>query len=961
MGILARIIPAGARSGPNRAMGLVCAAWVAVSGAAHAQVSTDTTDAEPIAVERPSGANRLVRLFDFEESGFNPLPVPFGWVRAQNDPAVPRERPGFPIWNQASLDTAGPSVSGSASVRLPVGGGSTSLRLLPGSIGVFPGADYMVDAWVRTEGLVHARACLAARLLDEHGEPIAGSRVASAKVRSSGEWTRISAIVPGLDERAAYLQIELLALQPEQQRTEFGDDARQERPFRVWREDYNGSVLFDDVAVTLLPRIELDTGTPGQVFRSDETPSIDVLVRDLTGERLSGTLSIFDTDGALVDTQVLRTASGRLSDSVTPNLPGPGWYSAQLDVVSEGAVVGRGEVNLIWGAPEEDESFDADASGVLPPEGMFGISADAWTEPAARALPRVAGWIGAGRVSVGVWDRGQRLVTAQPGVNPAYTAVRRLVDLGIGTTIRLGEAPADLADLTGRDPWDVAGVLGGSEDLWMPWIEQALDRFGQSVISWQIGDGPGLYDPLALASHTESAASVISRWVPGPELRTPGSMLDPITPGADLPGRGLVLTDDAGGADAAPALRLRDWASGIDEPPSGSPDARAPSTITIEFRPAAGGRANRAQLARTARRVIESWFAAQDTGVSERVTLALRDPWRISPGRRPQAMAIPELGLWRTLNGVLGRMTDARSVDLLPGVRTIVADTGVPGQGGVLIAWLRDPDAPSRTLSIPLASGDVTRIGMLGARGSIPLEPGHRSGVSLHTVGLTREPVLLAGVDTRYIETLASVRLDPGTLGPRIGQRRHDLVVENPYDAPIQGKAFIVEPGGYSLGIEGRDRTWSIQPRVISVVVPGGETVRRPVDVSFGASQRSGWLEALVDIEFADREAMPPARVARWMRIESADLDLDVSARRAGGGLIVDVFVTNRSEVARSVDLAAFVPGSARRRSSVPGVLPGATANRRYVFRDAPANALVSVALTEPGGPTRLLERVEVP
>lgn len=964
MGILARIIPAGARSDPNRAIGLLCAGIAVLCGTAHAQVSTPNSAEpepdQPVAVERPSGANRLVRLFDFEESDFNPLPIPFGWVRAQNDPAVPRERPGFPIWNQASLDTTGPSVSGTGSVRLPVEGGSTSLRLLPGSIGVFPGADYMVDAWVRTEGVVHARACLTARLLDEQGEPLGGTRAVSAKVRTSGDWKRISAIVPGIDEQAAYLQIELLALQPEQQLTEFGSDARRERPFHVWREDYRGTVWFDDVAVTLLPRIELDTGVPGQAFRADETPSIDVLVRDLTGERLSGTLRVFDSDGALVDTQAMRSSSGKLGDTLTPSLPGPGWYRALLDVVSDGAIVGRGEVNLVWGASEEDETLATDAGRTTDRAGMFGISADAWTPPAAAALPRLAEWTGASRASVGVWHRDQTLESSQPGSNPAFEAVRGVVDLGVDTTIRLGEAPGDLADLSGRDPWDISGVLSGSEDLWMPWIEQALDQFGQGVISWQIGDEPTFAEPGTLAAHLDAADSVISRWVPGPELRTPGSPFDPIRLHQSRPGRGLVLRDAAGGDDNAPARMIRAWSDSIGASSLTGDVSRAPATITIEFEPASGGRADRAHLARAARRVIGAWFAAHDAGIPDRTTLALRNPWRMTADRRPQAMAVPELAMWRTLNGVLGPMTRVRSIDLIPGVRTLVADDGTAGSG-VLIAWLDDPAAPSRTLSIPLSSGDATRVGLLGARTALPLVPGHRSDMSLHEVALSREPVLVTGVDTRYIETLASVRLSPWTLEPRIGQRRHELVLENPYDAPIQGKAFLVEPGGYSKGIDGRDRTWSIEPRVIPMVVPGRGIGRFPIDLSFGASQQSGWLAALIDVEFADRDTMPAARLTRWLRIDSPEFDLAITAYRRGPDIVVHAFVTNRSGEPRSADLAAFVPGSARERSSIPGVLPGATAHRRYVFRDAQPGVGVSVALTEPAGDTRLLERVELP
>jgi len=967
MGILSRIIPACAPTIPARALlsaglSLLCAAGT-VSGQVQTSPGGDPEPESQPTLERPSGANRVVRLFDFEESDFNPLPIPFGWVRAQNDPAVPRVRPGFPIWNQGELDTSGPAVSGTGSVRLPAKGGSTSIRLLPGAIGVFPGADYMVDAWVRTEHVLHARACLTARFLDERGEPIEGTRAISAKVRTNGEWERVSAILTGIDERAAYMQIELLVLQPEQQRTEFGRNARRERPYNVWREDYHGVAWFDDVAVTLLPRIEVDTGKPGQVFRADETPSVSLLVRDLTGERLSGTLRVLDADGRLVDRQSMRSSSGRLHETLTPVLPGPGWYRAILDVESGGVIVAQGELDLAWGAPEEDTTLTREASRTAYGSGSFGLSADAWTAHSARALPGMAEWAGAKRVSVGVWNEDQRKDDVRPGINPAFDAVRALIDAGIDTTIRLGESPADLADLVGRDPWDIAGALGDDEMLWMPWAERALDRFGQSVISWQIGDEPIEHNLDDLRRQTMAADDVISRWVPGPELRSSLPIGDAIEPAFVIPGRGLVLIDDGGGTDDMPAQRVREWAALYEASRSDADrarSARGEASLTIEFPSAMHGRATRAQLGRTARRAITAWVTAHEYGVAERVTVSLRTPWRATAGRRPEMMPAPELAVWRTLSGILDGAGAARSIDLLPGVRTIVVD-GNPSDGpGVLIAWLDDPDAPSHAIELPLGTGAVTRVGLMGARTPIPLTAGHRDDISIHRVGLGREPVLITGVDVAYIELLASIRLTPGVLEPRLGQRTHELTIDNPFGVPVQGKAFIVEPGGFSGGLNGRDRTWILDPRVLPFEIAGDASVRLPVSLSFGASQQSGWLAALIDVEFADPDK-PPARVTRWLKLTSDALRLEISAIRLGSDLIVHAFVTNTGVEPSTVDLTAFVPGSPRERSLVPGVLPNATAHRRYVFRDVPPDVMASVSLGEESTGTRLLKKLDVP
>ncbi|MEM7756262.1 MAG: hypothetical protein AAF297_11565, partial [Planctomycetota bacterium] len=85
----------------------------------------------------------------------------------------------------------------------------------PGVVSVFPDADYLITAMVRTEGLDRARPRLAARLLDADGATIPGSERLSELVRTSARWSPVAVELPGDDSAAAYVQVELLLLQPE--------------------------------------------------------------------------------------------------------------------------------------------------------------------------------------------------------------------------------------------------------------------------------------------------------------------------------------------------------------------------------------------------------------------------------------------------------------------------------------------------------------------------------------------------------------------------------------------------------------------------------------------------------------------------------------------------------------------------------------------------------------------------
>ncbi len=899
--------------------------------------------------ERPSGAHRLVRLFDFEETT-NPLPVPLGWIRAQHDPAVPRDRPGFPIWNQGRLDFESPAFSGRGTAMLPASGGSASLRMVPAMIGVFPGADYAVTARVRTEGMVHARAAIAARMLDQNGRVLGRTEAVSSLVRTDGEWATLRIQVPGLDERAAYLQIEMLVLQPRQRP---GADTDQGDPFRVWNEDYHARAWFDDIAVRLLPRLELDTGVPGHVIGADRTPEIGVLVRDLTGERMHASVRVLDADGREVDAVGLEPAHGRMVDRFAPRLPAPGWYRAVLSVETEGEIVARHALDFAWGAPEDEgrprpQSFGVRAAGVDP--------------AAAAALPTMVSWAGVGRAVVGVWDDSLDRAAAGPDRNPAFPAVRALLDRGVLVTASLDEAPRDLADLIGRDAWDVTGVLAADASLWMPWAAGMFDQFGQGVLSWQIGARAGAWGGRwpVLAAQIEAAASVIDQWVPGPELRAAWGAEDAVPPGLVRAGRGLVLRDDGAGDDHALDELVSHWARAGRA--AGSGDDRG--TLTIEFPASTDGRVSRAALGKLARRVFTAWAAAHREGVSDRVQFVLVEPWRASGGLRPSMMPTPELAAWRTLSSVLGAgVGEVREIDFLPGVRTLLAGSG---DNAVLIAWLEDPRAPLREIDLPLSTGPVRRVDLLGERRELHPVERPESGRAWHRVELSRDPVVIEGVRADLFRFLTALRLDPDRLEPTGGMRRHDLHIHNPWPFPIRGRVFIVEPGGMSEGLSGRDRSWRISPRVVPFSLDAGQTARQPIELAFGAAQESGWTDVVLDVQLFADEEYPTLRVIRGMELASENLELEVVAYRVGGvgsagPVAVHAVVTNRSPEARSVEIAAIAPGASRGRATINGLARAETGERRFLLPDLPPGTRISVGLTEPKTGVRLTRTVEAP
>jgi Fe2+ transport system protein FeoA len=572
-------------------------------------------------------------------------------------------------------------------------------------------------------------------------------------------------------------------------------------------------------------------------------------------------------------------------------------------------------------------------------------------------------WSGVGRAVVGVWNERLNQQSAAPDANPAFDAVRTLLDRGVEVTISLDEAPADLSALIGLDTWDVPGLIGADESLWMPWSERMLDLFGQGVLTWQLGRFAWDNDAPRLAGRLGNAASAIARWVPGPQITAPWPIGYAMMPELVRPGRGLVLHDDGAGSDRDLDDTVTAWAGrALAVSASGPANAFSEDApgLTIEFPASTDGRVSRAALGKLARRVITAWAAAHRAGVGDRVVFSLSEPWSATGGLRPARMPTPELAAWRTLSSVLGSpgVGGLSEIDLLPGVRILLSGTG---DEGVLIAWLDDPEAPVRTLELPLTVGPVRRVDLLGSRQSLQPIEDPEMGLSTHRIALSREPIMIEGVRADLVRFLASVRLAPERLSPVLGAREHRLVINNPWPFPVRGRVFIVEPGGLSAGTGGRDRSWEVAPRVFPFSIDAGQEWSAPVEIAFGAGQETGWTDAVFDIQLSADEEYALLRVPRRVEIDSEDLELTAVAYRSAGAVSVHAIVTNRSDDARSVELAAVAAGAARERATVNALNKGQSAERRFLLFGLAPGTRISVGLTEPATGTRLTRTIEAP
>ncbi|VAX42719.1 hypothetical protein MNBD_PLANCTO03-1100, partial [hydrothermal vent metagenome] len=472
--------------------------------------------------ERPKAAQRIVKTFDFEEWLTNPLEVPAGWVRAQHDPLVPRDRPGFPIWNKPKLDYE-VAAAGDGSVRLPTKGGSASLRLNPGVLPIFPLGRYSITAKVRSEGLLHARPRLVVRALDGTGKPIVGSERSTIVDSVDSQWQPIEVELPGFFADAAYLQIDLEVVQPREFLPETVPG------HQVWEEDFEGDAWFDDVIVMQVPQLYLKTTSVLNVVARPAAPVLAAELRDLAAQDMTATIRVYDARRTLIDTMQRQIVTGRSAWEWKPELGALGWYRAVIDIAAEGRVISTEVCDFVWvdepkHAQPVYDSGPAFSGAMTKPHGRawrpVGIELDTLPPATPDELARTLAMLGADSVTLPVWESGVTAANFAARVDLLRSMLSRLRDEWIDTRLALAVVPDELAAAMNIGTEDVLDVFAVDPATWEPTLLDALDRLGTTSAAWQLGSSgsTNAFDRPTLAGDITQARSTLSAMVPGVEL-----------------------------------------------------------------------------------------------------------------------------------------------------------------------------------------------------------------------------------------------------------------------------------------------------------------------------------------------------------------------------------------------------------------------------------------------------------
>lgn len=949
---------------PRALVGVVLAVAAPVWG-------QDDPTGEDQAVTRPASAGRVVRHFDFEErvdttrEDFNPEAVPRHWVRAQHDPPG-RDRPGFPLSNKAGYDTS-MAHQGQVSVRLPTAGGSSSLRLSGTLLPIFPGADYLVTAFVRTEGLEHARAFVMAQFLDAAGKVITGSTRKSSPMLSPGAWAPVRLELPGVFDQAAYVQVELLLLQPAQ----FTDRPRTGR-FHAWPQDFAGSAWFDDIGVLQLPRVTINTPNLTNVYVSEDAPPAPLLtavVQDLAGEETQARLTLYDLRDQLVDTTTRTLGAGGGQIGWNPPLPGPGFYRAQLDVLSGGVTIGRSGTQFVWMKPREHLAALGVPAASPAHARRFGVTVGPLEDWQRRLVPELLAATGAGAATLTIPPIGDARPEAASERADYHTLLDALLAKGFDLTVALRGVDPKLAHEQQTDPGDPLMLLARDEAAWLPSLRGMLDQYGQRIRRWQVGadDNAETVWRSDLAPALRRFREVLGRMVPGPMLTIPWrgdwGWPDAAT-GPDAPVRTAAVIFPSSFPVSAVRPTADVWSN------SAGGDVRERTAVIIES-PDAAVYGHEAALIETLQRAV-AWWATLGPG-DERVDapsaqLLLPQPWRDAGQSGLQRQVLPEatLAAWRALvDHVAGRRV-VGTLPAGPGVRCYILSDIRPAPGvrrtGALVLW---SDAPSPNglpsqLTAPLGLGRIVRFDAFG--NSQELKPLTASG--LYQIPVEPMPVFIEGIESELVLLLQGLRVDPPFVPAIAAEHQRRLIVPNPWPVRITGEIQFLPPETAA------SRTsWRFAPTApVPFSIAPGESAVLPFAFSFGSSEESGEKELRMIIRLNTDRPYPAMRVSTPINIGLADLDLSPNVVPAPGptgpDLAVIASVANTGTVPRTLRMNVQAPGRAIMEQPVSNLAPGESTVRRFILPNAAAELSgkrIRVSVVDIDGADRLNKSVVAP
>ncbi len=845
---------------------------------------------------------RLAAQFDFNErplGNYESLPMRWERYRAW----------GYPHYLAAGFDeTVGHGAP--PSFRFDLNGGSVAFLYVSRTIEVVPANDYVILAWVRTEGLRRARACISAAYMDRTGAVLANTEVFSRPVggTDNGPWHRLKIELRAGVREARFVALGLWLTQPgaipegERGTPASADDI----------EDIHGTAWFDDIEVYRVPHDYLETGMPGNVFPPGRPPVLLVRVSDPDGTGLEATLTVRDAEGAELLRRTLPIRPVRAVEPDRIELPdrGPGQYSAELSVsTSAGTLASRTLqfVRLGAGAARGDPAHRAGRG--------FGVEVVDLLQTHMPDQLALIEHLNPEWVKVPVWHMASLASSSAAAREPAIDAhLSRLAAAGHEPVGWIGRdrPPRTIRRETGT----LLDLLGGPAETWQPRLAYTWSLYAGLIGWWQFGDEEDtelVRDPR-LPGVMTAVRQQMTGILNNPAIVMPADLLGSpgLTDGAPAPGPAQALAAYLP-SDIPPERFSEYW------PRSGLSNG---FRLWLTIEPLPVDRYPRLErLTDLTKRLI----LAKANNAS---AIFLRQPWSVSAAGG--AAPTEDYVFFRTVSASLEDSTGIGRLAIDGRVECHVFDRG----GRAVMAVWDDYAPPSGRIcwmSLDAGAtqtdpwGGVTRLTAVGDE---------------YPVRIGRMPTFVQPLPTWIVRLRQGFAVTPPRIEARLAQHERTVRFENPLAEPISGEVRLVAPAG-----------WEIRPSSFRFALAPGQVHEERVALTFSINEPAGTKVILSEFVI-DADRVHRLRIPAWLELGLEGIEVETFTQRTDGRAVIRQTVTNRTDAA--VSFYSHLTAAQRERQTrlIANLQPGQTATREFVLENAAelAGRRMRLALQEVGG-----------
>ncbi len=783
-----------------------------------------------------------------------------------------------PRWPAESAWQSSPELTQSRCLAIELDGGAAAAYSPP--IKVSPLLSYVLEADIRTAGLKNHRAFLSLSFLDEKQRRL--ETVYSEKLGGTTGWRRITVPPIAAANKQVRLAVIGLHLEPEGQG------------------DLRGTAMFRDVWLGSLPRMELTTNDPQNLFTTSQNIEATCTVSGWFVEQPKLVFRVMDPVGRAIcehkaqpECRELTPQHGETAPPGQPSkllesrfswklpLAEPGYYRMQAELHDAAAVVWRRRLTLAVVEPRRPA-----------PGNEFG-----WTVPTAHDwtalahLERLASYAALGKVKLPLWLDAED----QQQYQRAAQLVERLSQQGVEVVGMLCNPPPKLrSQYAPTQRLAAAEIFSASEKLWYPSLEPVLLRLAALVHRWQLGGEddfsfrgyPELPQKMAAVQthiqrvHWQAALGLPWNWIDGlPQSAGPA------------PWRFLSLSVE-------PPLNWLELASYLQAPaPPG-----VERWVVLRALPA-----GRYELAERVVDLVERMLAAKIHGAA---AVFCADPLDLhcgllNPDGTPADLLLP----WRTTALAIGGSRYLGVLELPGGTPNhVFARDGK----AVIVARSQHPIEEPLPLGTEIVQHDVW-----GRNVTLPPKDG------IPVMMLDTWPTFISGVSAATASWAIQLKLETDRV-PSIFDRAHQnaLCFSNTFPEGVSGKATIVAPPG-----------WRVQPKQTAFNLAAGEQARLPFTITMPYDAANGRHKLRIDFDIEGQQRWRFS-VYRHIDVGLGDVYLEIATvfNSRGELQVVQKFV-NDSPTAAQFRCELFAPDR-RRQKILVALGPQSSETNLYILPD---------------------------